>query len=128
MNLDSGSSALKTKNILIHFSVSYGEWSGVEEVSSRIQGKEWGNVKIRKSTYEQIKKLSDILGIKRYRIVDLSILILPLLMSESIVVSQEEMDEYEIKWWLKKNYDVCIRCRLSFCNIWKKTFTRTRIH
>jgi len=52
---------------------------------------QWRVIKIRRSTYEQVKKLAEVLDIKRHKVIDLSVLILSILISEKIVFSQDEI-------------------------------------
>ncbi len=68
----------------------------------------WKNIKIRKTTYEQINKLSLALGLEKYRVIDISILVLQLLLSEKIVLQQRVVGELELgecvdRYWLDKH-------------------------
>jgi len=65
----------------------------------------WRNLKIRKETYEQVKRLSRILDIKKYKVIDLSILILSILMSEKIVINQEDLPDELMECKLKYGYN-----------------------
>ena len=57
------------------------------------EGSSWRNLKVRKETYEQVKRLSRILDIKKYKVIDLSIMILSILLSEKITMNQEDVPD-----------------------------------
>jgi len=68
----------------------------------------WKNIKIRKTTYEQISKLAAVLGLEKYRVIDVSILILQLLLTDKIVLLQKVVGELGLaecvdRYWLDKN-------------------------
>jgi len=88
---------------LVEFEKKQGE-------TKKKEGSNWRNLKIRRSTYEQIKRLSELLGVRRYKVVDLSILIFSVLLSEKIVMSQEEsyrlgLDECKVRYGYNEGRD-----------------------
>ncbi len=79
--------------------------SGKNQIEERKKRGEWRNLKIKKSTYNQIKKLSHILDIKKYKVIDLSVMVLSLLLSEKIVMEQGEEDEVLLECKIRYGYD-----------------------
>ena len=58
----------------------------LEEFGERQQ---WKSIKIRRSTYEQVKKVSKVLDIRMHEVIDLSVLVLRILMSEKVVLGPQ---------------------------------------
>ena len=60
---------------------------------------------MRKSTYEQITKLSKILGLNKHKVVDAMVLVFTLLMTEKITMSQDDIDETLAQCVERYDYD-----------------------
>ncbi|MHA1589625.1 MAG: hypothetical protein ACTSVA_03345 [Candidatus Njordarchaeales archaeon] len=57
------------------------------------KSRQWRTIKVRKNTYELIGKLAEMLDTKRYKIVDLSVVILSILLQDKIVFKQKLVGE-----------------------------------
>ena len=71
----------------------------------RSSSKNWRNIKVKKSTYDLIAKLSKMLGLSKHKVVDTMMLVSILLISEKIIMSQDNVDEILAQYVERYDYD-----------------------
>lgn len=71
----------------------------------RSSSKNWRNIKVKKSTYDLITKLSKMLGLSKHKVVDTMMLVSILLISEKIIMSQDNVDEILAQCMKRYDYD-----------------------
>ena len=65
----------------------------------------WRNIKVKKSTYDLITKLSKMLGLSKHKVVDTMTLVFTLLISEKITMSQDDVNETLAQCVERYDYD-----------------------
>ena len=67
--------------------------------------KNWRNIKVKEHVYEYAGKLAEMLGVKKYKLIEISLVILSPLIREKVVISQEMLTEELIECKVKYGYD-----------------------